>query len=47
MLLVEQNVAFALSIADRFVVLTSGVVVERGDATDQDAIAQIDQHMKV
>ena len=47
MLLVEQNVVFALSIADRFVVLTSGVVVERGDATDRDAIAQIDQHMKV
>ena len=47
MLLVEQNVAFALSIADRFAVLTSGVVVERGDAMDRDAVSQIDQHMKV
>ena len=47
MLLVEQNVAFALSIADRFAVLTSGVVVERGTVTDGDAAARIEQHMKV
>ena len=47
MLLVEQNVAFALSVADRFAVLTSGVVVERGSSADQAAVAQIDRHMKV
>ena len=47
MLLVEQNVAFALSLADRFAVLTSGVVVERGDARDSAAMAQIDRHMRV
>ena len=47
MLLVEQNVAFALSIADRFAVLTSGVVVERGDVTDGDAAVRIEQHMRV
>ena len=47
MLLVEQNVAFALSLADRFAVLTSGVVVERGDARDSAAVAQIDRHMRV
>jgi branched-chain amino acid transport system ATP-binding protein len=47
MLLVEQNVAFALGIADRFAVLTSGVVVERGEAADAAAVAQIDRHMRV
>lgn len=47
MLLVEQNVTFALSVADRFAVLTSGVVVERGAASDHSAVAMIEQHMKV
>jgi len=47
MLLVEQNVAFALSIADRFAVLTSGMVVERGRTADPAAVAEIEQHMKV
>lgn len=47
MLLVEQNVAFALSIADRFAVLTAGAVVERGRAADAAAVAAIDQHMRV
>jgi len=47
MLLVEQNVAFALSIADGFAVLNSGVVVERGAASDVVAVAEIDQHMRV
>jgi branched-chain amino acid transport system ATP-binding protein len=47
MLLVEQNIAFALSIADRFAVLTSGVVVERGETADPAAVAEIEQHMKV
>ncbi len=47
MLLVEQNVAFALSVADRFAVLTSGVVVERGGAADTGAAAQIERHMTV
>ena len=47
MLLVEQNVAFALSIADGFAVLNSGVVVERGAASDAVAMAEIDQHMRV
>jgi branched-chain amino acid transport system ATP-binding protein len=47
MLLVEQNVAFALSIADRFAVLTSGIVVERGSTDDPAAVAEIEQHMRV
>lgn len=47
MLLVEQNVAFALSVADRFAVLTSGEVVERGGTADAGAAARIERHMTV
>jgi branched-chain amino acid transport system ATP-binding protein len=47
MLLVEQNVAFALAVADRFAVLTSGEVVERGGTRDAGAAAQIERHMTV
>jgi urea transport system ATP-binding protein len=47
MLLVEQNVAFALSVADAFAVLSSGAVVERGAAADAAAVAEIEQHMRV
>ncbi len=47
MLLVEQNVAFALAVADRFAVLTSGIVVERGGTADAGAAAQIERHMTV
>ena len=47
MLLVEQNVAFALSVADRFAVLTSGEVVERGGTGDAGAAARIERHMTV
>ncbi len=47
MLLVEQNVAFALAIADRFAVLTSGAVVERGAAAEDGAASRIERHMTV
>ena len=47
MLLVEQNVAFALAVADRFAVLTSGMVVERGGAGDAGAAARVERHMTV
>jgi len=47
MLLVEQNVAFALAVADRFAVLTSGEVVERGGTRDSGAAARIERHMMV
>ena len=46
-LLVEQNVAFALATADRFAVLTSGEVVERGETRDAGAAVRIQQHMQV
>ena len=47
MLLVEQNVAFALTVADRFAVLISGEIVERGGTRDPDAAARIERHMTV
>lgn len=47
MLLVEQNVAFALSVADEFAVLNSGAVIERGAASDAEAVTEIEQHMRV
>ncbi len=47
MLLVEQNVAFALAVADRFAVLTAGEVVEQGGTGDAGAAAQIERHMTV
>lgn len=47
MLLVEQNVAFALAVADRFAVLTSGMVVERGGTGDAGAAARVERHMTV
>lgn len=47
MLLVEQNVAFALAVADRFAVLASGEVVDRGEAGDAAATARIERHMVV
>ena len=46
-LLVEQNVVFALSVADGFAVLTSGMVVERGAASDHAAAGRIEQHMRI
>ena len=47
MLLVEQNVAFALALADRFAVLTSGMVVERGGTGDAGVAARVERHMTV
>ncbi|MBL8671691.1 MAG: ABC transporter ATP-binding protein [Alphaproteobacteria bacterium] len=43
MLIVEQNIKLALDVADRFLVLKSGLVAERGDvtrATSQEAIVR-------
>jgi branched-chain amino acid transport system ATP-binding protein len=40
-LLVEQNVGFALSVADRFAVLQSGEIVEKGAVGDESASHRI------
>lgn len=46
-LLVEQHLAFALSVADRFAVLKLGRIVEEGPAGDPGAAAVLADHLKV
>jgi ABC-type branched-subunit amino acid transport system ATPase component len=46
-LLIEQNVRFALSVADRYAVLARGEVVDAGSARDADAEARIADHLSV
>lgn len=43
--IVEQNLHFALRVADRFAVLNTGRIVEEGDAADPEAAAKIERHM--
>ena len=46
-LLVEQNVPFACSVASRFAVLKRGEIVARGNVADTDARAVIETHLSV
>lgn len=46
-LLVEQNVRFALAIADRYAVLKLGAVVETGHAADAGARETIERHLVI
>jgi branched-chain amino acid transport system ATP-binding protein len=46
-LLVEQNVGFALSVADRFAVLQSGEIVDQGTVGDDDASQRILMRLSV
>ena len=46
-LLVEQNVGFALSVADRFAVLQSGEIVDQGAVGDEDASQRILMRLSV
>ncbi|CAM2155107.1 nonpolar-amino-acid-transporting ATPase [Pararobbsia alpina] len=47
LLLIEQNVPFALKVADRYVVLKQGEIIEQGDARHAGAAASIFDHLRV
>jgi ABC-type branched-subunit amino acid transport system ATPase component len=47
MLLVEQNVPFALKVTDRYLVLKQGEIIDRGEAKDECATSSIFEHLKV
>lgn len=45
--LVEQNVGFALALADRYAVLKGGTVVETGRASDAGAREDVERHLVI
>lgn len=47
MLIVEQNVAFALKVADRYLMLKQGSIVDQGHVHEPDAATRIFEHLKV
>jgi ABC-type branched-subunit amino acid transport system ATPase component len=47
MLIIEQNVPFALKVADRFLVLKQGEIVDEGDAKADDASERVFSHLRV
>lgn len=47
MLLIEQNVAFALAITDRYAVLKLGEIVDRGSAAEPGAAARINSRLSL
>ena len=46
-LLIEQNVGFALALADRYAVLKVGMIVETGRASDPGARESIERHLVI
>jgi branched-chain amino acid transport system ATP-binding protein len=46
-LLVEQNVGFALALADRYAVLKLGTIVETGYSSDAGARETIERHLVI
>ncbi|MCB8839788.1 ABC transporter ATP-binding protein [Aurantimonas sp. VKM B-3413] len=46
-LLVEQNLPFALSVADRYAILKIGEIVERGDVAHADTAATLEEHLRI
>ncbi|MBK3337202.1 branched-chain amino acid ABC transporter ATP-binding protein [Burkholderia pseudomallei] len=46
-LLIEQNVPFALKVADRYAVLKQGEIIDNGNAKDQGAAGSILDHLRV
>jgi branched-chain amino acid transport system ATP-binding protein len=47
MLLVEQNVRFALSVADSFLLIKSGEIIDRGRVGEAGAEVRIANHLSV
>lgn len=47
MLVVEQNVPFALQVADRYVILKQGELIDQGPAKDAGATASVFEHLRV
>jgi len=47
LLLIEQNVPFALKVADRYAVLKQGEIVDEGNAKDDAAAESIYEHLRV
>jgi branched-chain amino acid transport system ATP-binding protein len=47
LLLIEQNVPFALKVADRYAVLKQGEVIDHGNAKDETAETSIFEHLLV
>lgn len=47
LLLIEQNVPFALKVADRYAVLKQGEIIDEGDAKDAAAAQRIFGHLRV
>jgi branched-chain amino acid transport system ATP-binding protein len=47
MLLIEQNVGFALAVGDRYAVLKRGEIVDRGTVGEAGAVASIAEHLAV
>lgn len=47
LLMIEQNVQFALKVADRYAVLKQGEIIEEGDAKDEAAAVSIFEHLRV
>lgn len=47
LLLIEQNVPFALKVADRYAILKQGEIIEQGNAKDAGAATSIFEHLRV
>lgn len=47
LLLIEQNVHFALKVADRYAVLKQGEIIDHGSAKDEGAAGSIFEHLRV
>ncbi|WP_370679189.1 ABC transporter ATP-binding protein [Comamonas sp. GB3 AK4-5] len=47
MLIVEQNVPFALQVADRFAILKQGEIVDEGNTKSSDAMDAVFDHLRV